>query len=55
MNQPLIICSVSPCDELAIEYVRKWCREKGYTADDVDIRKDERAVWAQFKPESTYE
>lgn len=55
MSQPLIICSISPANELAIMLIRGWCKQQGYTADDVDIRKDDKAVWAQFKPESTYE
>lgn len=50
-----IIWSMSPGDDIAIQAAKDWVRDNNYTRDDVDIKRDSKSVWVQFKPESTYE
>lgn len=50
-----IIWAASPPDDAHIEEAKAWVKLNGYTRDDVDIRKNERSVWVQFKPERSYE
>ena len=50
-----IIWAASPPDDFNIEQAKAWIREKGYTKDDVDLKRDAKSVWVQFKPESSYE
>ena len=46
---PLIIISVSPPIDDAVEVVKDWLTSSGYTGIDVRIKINDDAVWAELK------
>lgn len=46
-----VVFAGSPVDEDTIQAAKDWIRERGYTADDVAIRKSARVVYVVAKRE----
>ena len=46
-----IICAVSPPDAEGIQAAKDWIKERGYTSEDVSLKKSETAVYVQAKRE----
>lgn len=48
MAGPVIAC-FSPCDEISLDRLKEWVRGKGYTSEDVAIKKIENGYVAIAK------
>lgn len=49
MIAPQIIISVTPPIDDAVQVVKDWLTDNGYTGEDVRVRINEDAVWAELK------
>lgn len=46
---PLIVCSVSPADDEALEICKTWVKEQGHTSETHRIMRGTSAVWVEEK------
>jgi len=46
---PLVVCSVSPADDEALEICKSWVKEQGFTSDTHRIMRGVSAVWVEEK------
>jgi len=47
--EPLIVCSVSPADDDALQICKDWIKEQGYTSETHRIMRGVSAVWVEEK------
>lgn len=47
--EPLVVCSVSPADDRAVQICKDWIKEQGFTSETHRIMRGQTAVWVEEK------
>lgn len=48
-QEPLVVCSVSPADDEAVQICKDWVKEQGFTSETHRIMRGVSAVWVEEK------
>jgi len=48
-QEPLVVCSVSPADDDALNICKEWIKEQGFTSETHRIMRGVSAVWVEEK------